>query len=467
MITANYAGGGTPRLRILVRRAVSRAYAGFARVPRAHRGGGRQRGGARVAPGGRAPRSTGRAVRIPAYIIRDAIASTPPAFTVWGRGEQPMRVANDRVHFGPGLTSTYFVDPETGERRPSRRGDPALTARVADALPNIDYVMGLGLIGDGDRASWPRSTSSPSCLPTPESPSSRGRTSRRTSRRCTGWPLAVAGGDERTLRGRPVFALFSTYPSPLRHTNEDLGNVMWAARHDMPVGLSRRADRRHRVAVQRRVCARAPPGRGVQRAGRDPACRSGARRPRSAACPRRWTCARPGRRTARPSRRCTARPRQTWRATSGCRSWAPRARRRASCSTRRPGSRQRIQVLMSALERRVARSRRRVPRLRGHRLAARCWCWSTRSSAWSSGSMRGIEVSRDTIMLDLIEQGRPWRPLPRGAGVRARSRRGSVDADRARPQPARALGEGRLERTPRSASTTSCGKSCEAPAARR
>ncbi|MGC8781736.1 MAG: trimethylamine methyltransferase family protein, partial [Anaerolineae bacterium] len=38
--------------------------------------------------------------------------------------------------------------PHTGERRPARRGDPGLTARVADALPNMDYVMGLALIGD-------------------------------------------------------------------------------------------------------------------------------------------------------------------------------------------------------------------------------------------------------------------------------------------------------------------------------
>jgi trimethylamine--corrinoid protein Co-methyltransferase len=45
---------------------------------------------------------------------------------------------------------------------------------------------------------------------------------------------AVAGGEE-AHRRRPFFALFSTYPSPLRHTDEDLGNCIWAARHGVPV----------------------------------------------------------------------------------------------------------------------------------------------------------------------------------------------------------------------------------------
>lgn len=175
----------------------------------------------------------GTRVRIPSHVVRDAIASTPPAFTVWGRGEQPMRLANDRVHFGPGLTSTYFIDPETGERRPSRRGDPALTARVADALPNIDYVMGLGLIGDVD-------AELASVYEFAELLANTGKPIIAWAHKATNVAVvyriaaAVAGGEE-ALRLRPVFALFSTYPSPLRHTDEDLGNCIWAARHGVPV----------------------------------------------------------------------------------------------------------------------------------------------------------------------------------------------------------------------------------------
>jgi trimethylamine--corrinoid protein Co-methyltransferase len=175
----------------------------------------------------------GTRARIPAHVIRDAIASTPPAFTVWGRGEQPMRVANDRVHFGPGLTSTYFIDPETGERRPSRRGDPALAARVADALPNIDYVMGLGLIGDVD-AQLASVYEFAELLANTGKPIIAWAHKAANVAAMFQMAAAVAGGQE-SLRARPIFALFSTYPSPLRHTDEDLGNCIWAVRHGVPV----------------------------------------------------------------------------------------------------------------------------------------------------------------------------------------------------------------------------------------
>ena len=231
MITANYAGGGTPRLRILsddqCRELTLASLECLERI-------GVEVGNAeaRELLGRAGATVDGTRVRIPAHIINDAVASTPPAFTVWGRGDQPMRVANDRVHYGPGLTSTYFVDPETGERRPSRRGDPALTARVADALPNIDYVMGLGLIGDGD----------PRLASVYEFAELLANTGKPIVAWAHHWAnveamrrmaAAVAGGDD-ALRGRPVFALFSTHPSPLRHTDEDLGNAIWAARHGIP-----------------------------------------------------------------------------------------------------------------------------------------------------------------------------------------------------------------------------------------
>ena len=179
-------------------------------------------------------RVEGTRARLAPHLVRDALASAPPAFTVWGRDAgREMRVAPDRVHFGPGLTNTYFVDPDTGERRPSRRGDPAMTARVADALPGIDYVMGLALISDvqADLAS---------VYEFAELLANTGKPLLSWAHKTANvaaqirMAAAVAGG-ELALRERPLFALFSTYPSPLRHTDEDLANVLLAASHGIPV----------------------------------------------------------------------------------------------------------------------------------------------------------------------------------------------------------------------------------------
>jgi trimethylamine--corrinoid protein Co-methyltransferase len=46
--------------------------------------------------------------------------------------------------------------------------------------------------------------------------------------------LAIAGS-EGAFRERPFFALFSTFQSPLQHTDEELANVLWAAERDIPI----------------------------------------------------------------------------------------------------------------------------------------------------------------------------------------------------------------------------------------
>jgi len=173
-------------------------------------------------------------VRIPPHIIQDAVAAAPRTFTLWGRDGKPhVQVAPDRVYFGPGPTCTYFVDPETGERRKTRRGDPGLAARVSDALSQIDYVMSLGLIGDV----------TPELAPVYEF----AEMIANTTKPVLPWAFSVdniadiyqialaVAGDKEALRQRPFLAFFSTFQPPLTHTDHDLANVLWAAEHDLPV----------------------------------------------------------------------------------------------------------------------------------------------------------------------------------------------------------------------------------------
>ena len=179
-------------------------------------------------------RVDGTRVHVPPHIIQDAVAAAPRSFTLWGRdGQRQMQVVPDRVYFGPGPTCTYFVDPETGERRKVRRGDPGLAARVCDALDNIDYVMGLGLIDDV----------TPALAPVYE----YAEMVANTVKPILPWGYSVANvadiyqiavavsGSEAAFRQRPHFAFFATFQSPLVQTDEDLANVLWAADHDVPI----------------------------------------------------------------------------------------------------------------------------------------------------------------------------------------------------------------------------------------
>jgi len=226
-VDTNYSAHQTPQFRVLSD-AQARAiyYAALEVLNRTgvdvHNAEGREllaRAGARV---------DGVRVRIPPHIVQDAVAAMPRTFTLWSRDGKPrIQVVPDRVHFGPGLTSTNFVDPETGERRKTRRGDPGLTAKVCDALPNIDYVMGLGLIGDV----------TPNLAPVYEFAEMVANTTKPVMawaynldnvRDIYDMAVAVAGSEE-ALRRRPFLAFFATLQAPLMATDHNLANVLWMA----------------------------------------------------------------------------------------------------------------------------------------------------------------------------------------------------------------------------------------------
>jgi trimethylamine--corrinoid protein Co-methyltransferase len=179
-------------------------------------------------------RVDGHIVRIPAELVKQAVVSTPHEFTVWGRdGNHEMRVALDRVHFGPGPTCTYFIDPKTGERRKARRGDAGMVAKVCDALPNIDYIMGLSLFDDV----------TPVLAPVYEFAEEMVNTSKPIVAWANTLPtfldvyeIAVAvAGSETALREKPIFAYFTTYESPLKLADSPMANLMQAAERGIPV----------------------------------------------------------------------------------------------------------------------------------------------------------------------------------------------------------------------------------------
>ncbi len=172
-------------------------------------------------------------VYIPEWLVRHAIELTPPSFSVWGRdGNHEMRVAMDRVHFGPGPTCTNFIDPHTRERRPARKGDAGLTAKVCDALPNIDYIMGLSFLSDVNPvlasvyefAEELENTTKP-IIAWAGSPD--------TLRDIYQMAIAIIGNEE-AFQEKPITAFFTTYESPLRLADAPLANLIFSAEHGIP-----------------------------------------------------------------------------------------------------------------------------------------------------------------------------------------------------------------------------------------
>lgn len=176
----------------------------------------------------------GNRARIPAHIIENAVNQAPSSFEIHGQASQwDMAVGPGQVHFGPGPTCTYYVDPNSGKRRKAQRQDPATTAHVCDALDHIDYIMSLGLI-DNVTASL-------------ASVHEFAQMITHTKKPVLAWAFeieqlaaicqiaeVVAGGPE-AFRQRPNFGFFSTWQAPLIHTDKDLANCFLAVEKNIPV----------------------------------------------------------------------------------------------------------------------------------------------------------------------------------------------------------------------------------------
>ena len=91
-----------------------------------------------------------RRVRLPAGLVEDAVASAPRSWTLRPRGGEtaPLQLQDGAGYFGSGPDCLYVSDPETGERRRAVLADVEAAARVAEALPNVDFVMSMALPGD-------------------------------------------------------------------------------------------------------------------------------------------------------------------------------------------------------------------------------------------------------------------------------------------------------------------------------
>jgi trimethylamine--corrinoid protein Co-methyltransferase len=84
-------------------------------------------------------------VKVPEYVVRECIRSTPKGLTIFDRNKRrALEVEGRKSYYGTSTASPNTRDAITGEVHETRVEDIARGARVADALPNIDWVMPMG-----------------------------------------------------------------------------------------------------------------------------------------------------------------------------------------------------------------------------------------------------------------------------------------------------------------------------------
>ncbi|MBT8398178.1 MAG: hypothetical protein HKO65_20545 [Gemmatimonadetes bacterium] len=91
----------------------------------------------------------GRRVVFDEAVVEWALGMAPDVVQVYDRiGDPAFRLGEDRTRFGVGTTNLFYQDPTTDEISPFSRRHMAVSARLAQSLPNFDLVSTIGVVRD-------------------------------------------------------------------------------------------------------------------------------------------------------------------------------------------------------------------------------------------------------------------------------------------------------------------------------
>jgi trimethylamine--corrinoid protein Co-methyltransferase len=167
-------------------------------------------------------------VFIPSALVENSLKTLPSRIAVAGRDRaRRMNLQKDEIYYGTGSDCPFILDTHSGERRRFTFEDVYNAAKVADALPHIDFHMSLGLtsnvpIGTYDRhqlLAMLRGTSKPLVITAVD---------REGLADQLAMAQAVLGGADEWRR-LPLFVLYIEPVSPLNNGKEAVQKLLFAA----------------------------------------------------------------------------------------------------------------------------------------------------------------------------------------------------------------------------------------------
>jgi trimethylamine--corrinoid protein Co-methyltransferase len=172
-------------------------------------------------------------VKMPPWMVDKARATLPKKVVVVGPDrEHRMELFKNQIYFGAGSDTPFTIDPYTGKRRRATYQDVKNFARLAQALPNIDFHMSLGIVQDTAVGTYDRwqylamleGTNKPINITAVDLDGVRDQLEMAYIR---------LGGKEEWRKG-PCFSLYIEPVSPLSHSEEVVQKLLFAADNEIP-----------------------------------------------------------------------------------------------------------------------------------------------------------------------------------------------------------------------------------------
>jgi len=174
-------------------------------------------------------------VKIPPSLVEWSLATAPNSFNLYRSGSEEVAIKLDgeNVYFGPGSDTLHYLDPGTGIRRDFQLVDIADCARVCDALPEINFVMSMGVPRDVPAGRYYRHQYA-TLLRNTTKPMVVVCGNLQDMETISAMAASVAGGMDRLIKF-PNFLVYSEPSTPLQHSIEATDKLLFCAHHSIPI----------------------------------------------------------------------------------------------------------------------------------------------------------------------------------------------------------------------------------------
>lgn len=178
--------------------------------------------------------SDGDLVKLPPGLVEWALRQAPSRVALCRRGsdEVAVELSGSEVNFGPGSDCPHYLDPKQGHRDFTVE-DVAACLRLCDALPQIGFVMSMG-IPEGVRAGRQYQLQYALMLEHTVKPAVFVANDRADCEAIAAMAAAAAGGEE-ALALNPTILLYSEPTTPLIHTRTATEKLLFMAEKRLPV----------------------------------------------------------------------------------------------------------------------------------------------------------------------------------------------------------------------------------------
>ncbi|MGI6630026.1 MAG: trimethylamine methyltransferase family protein [Bacillota bacterium] len=176
----------------------------------------------------------GNRVRIPGWVVEEAIRLAPKKVTIANRlGQRVMHLEKNHVYFGTGSDLPFTIDLDSNVRRRSTKKDVEQACRVMDYLPNYDFVMSYAIASDVPSQVSDLHQFQAMTLNTVKPIVFTAHNEKNT--RAIIEMAAYVAGSEGELRKNPSIILYSEPISPLVHTKDGIAKMFACIEHGIPV----------------------------------------------------------------------------------------------------------------------------------------------------------------------------------------------------------------------------------------